>query len=445
MLQLPQQVLTAIDVLEKAGYEAYLVGGAVRDYARGKPAKDWDITTNALPQQVEQAFDGYRIIETGLKHGTLTVLLDNEPLEITTYRIDGEYTDHRRPDSVTFTPDLKEDLSRRDFTMNALAYHPVRGFVDLFDGLQDLHNGVIRCVGDPALRFSEDALRILRALRFASVLQMEIETNTAAALYCKKELLRTVAAERIREELTKLLTGPYAGRILREYSVVLLQVLPELKSMFAFMQYNPYHDKDVWNHTVAVVEASPADPILRWAALLHDIGKPRCFTRDETGRGHFYGHPEQSAVIADAILRRLRFDNASRERIVTLVKAHDRPIEATRKSLKRCMNRYGVEITEQLLQLHTADTLGQSAFAQKNLPVYRQAKEILDQLVAEKACVSVQQLEIDGNDAVAVGFKGREVGCALEGALQQVMEERIPNERQPLLDYLHFRFAQQTK
>ena len=295
MMKLPPQVNTAFALLDAAGYEAFLVGGAVRDYVRScSPAKDWDITTNALPEQVEEAFAGYRLIETGLKHGTVTVVIDHEPLEITTYRIDGDYTDHRHPDSVSFTRNLKDDLERRDFTMNALAYNPKTGIVDLVGGQEDIENGLIRCVGDPDRRFQEDGLRMLRALRFASVFEMQIEEQTAAAIHRNKELLKGIAAERIQVEVTRLLCGKGVADVLRSFADVLAIPIPELSPMFGFDQHNPHHDKDIWNHTIVVVTSIRPEPILRWAALLHDIGKPSCFTIAEDGVGHFFGHAEKS-------------------------------------------------------------------------------------------------------------------------------------------------------
>ena len=287
MMTLPSQVHTALDRLEAAGWEAFVVGGAVRDALRGCAAGDWDITTNAEPEQVERVFSGERLIETGLRHGTVTVLLDGLPLEITTYRVDGGYSDHRRPDSVTFTRSLRDDLLRRDFTMNALAYNPQTGLVDICGGAEDLARGVVRCVGEPERRFREDGLRILRALRFASVLGFTIEPETAAAIHRCAELLRYLAAERVLSELTKLLCGQNAGAVLREFSDVLAVPIPELRPMFGFAQHNPHHDRDVWQHTVAVVEHIPPEPVLRWAALLHDVGKPPCFSLADAGRQEY--------------------------------------------------------------------------------------------------------------------------------------------------------------
>ncbi len=437
MMNLPPQVNTALERLEGAGYEAFLVGGAVRDYVRdGSPAKDWDITTNALPEQVKQVFSDYHLIETGLKHGTVTVMIDHEPLEITTYRIDGDYIDHRHPDAVRFTRSLQEDMERRDFTMNALAYNPRLGVVDLVGGKADIEDGIIRCVGQPDRRFQEDGLRILRGLRFASVYGMRMEADTAAAIHRNKDLLQNIAAERIQAELTKLLCGKGAGAILRDYADVIAVSIPELAPMFGFEQRNPHHDKDVWEHTIAVVDSIQPQAVLRWAALLHDAGKPQCFAMGDDGHGHFYGHAAQSTAIADAVLSRLRFDNASRERIVRLVRYHDMPITADRKRIKRLMSKHGEEAARQLIALHRADACGQSALCAPRLAMFDEAADLIDELVAEEACFSLKDLSIKGEDVMALGFRGKDVGNALQACLDAVMDEQIHNDRDELLAFL---------
>lgn len=437
MMNVPPQVNTALERLEGAGYEALLVGGAVRDYVRdGRAAKDWDITTNALPEQVKQVFSDYHLIETGLKHGTVTVMIDHEPLEITTYRIDGDYTDHRHPDAVRFTRSLREDMERRDFTMNALAYNPRLGVVDLVGGRADIEDGIIRCVGEPDRRFQEDGLRILRGLRFASVYGMRLEATTSSAIHRNKDLLQNIAAERIREELTKLLCGRGAAAILRDYADVIAVPIPELAPMFGFEQHNPHHDKDVWEHTIAVVDSIQPQPVLRWAALLHDAGKPQCFAIGDDGLGHFYGHAAKSTSIADSVLGRLRFDNASRERIVRLVRYHDMPITAERKRIKRLMSKHGEEAARQLIALHRADACGQSALCEPRLAVFDEAAGLIDELLAEETCFALKDLSIKGEDVMALGFRGREVGKALQACLDAVLDERIHNDRDELLAFL---------
>ena len=401
MMKLPPQVNTAFEMLEAAGYEAYLVGGAVRDYVRdNSPAKDWDITTNALPEQVEEIFTGYHLIETGLKHGTVTVVIDQEPLEITTYRVDGDYSDHRHPDSVSFTRSLKDDLERRDFTMNALAYNPRTGVVDFVGGKADIAGDLVRCVGDPDRRFQEDGLRMLRALRFASVYGMTIEAATAAAIHRNKHLLKGIAAERILVELTKMLCVQGAAGVLRDFADVLAVPIPELTPMFGFPQHNPHHDKDVWGHTIAVIESITPEPVLRWAALLHDIGKPSCFSLAEDGIGHFFGHSDQSTSMAESILSRLRFDNAS-----------------------------------QLIELHKADTLGQSAICRHRIAIFEEVSQMINEILQEESCFTLKDLAVNGHDMMTLGFQGPTIGRVLQECLDAVLDEQIPNEHEALMAF----------
>jgi len=436
MMILPPQVNTAISMLYAAGYEAFLVGGAVRDYVRdNSPAKDWDITTNALPAQVESVFSGYHLIETGLKHGTVTVVIDHEPIEITTYRIDGDYSDHRHPDSVHFTRSLKEDLERRDFTMNALAYSPQKGIVDLVGGRKDIEDGIVRCVGDPNHRFQEDGLRMLRALRFASVYGMAIEAETASAIHRNKELLKGIAAERIQVELTKMLCGKGVTKVLEEFSDVIAIPIPEILPMFHFEQRNPHHDKDVWDHTIAVIESITPEPVLRWAALLHDIGKPSCFSLAEEGIGHFFGHSDQSTSMAESILSRLRFDNASKEQIVRLVRYHDMPITADRKPIKRLLSKHGEDATRQLIELHKADTLGQSAICRHRIAIFEEVSQMINEILQEESCFTLKDLAANGHDMMTLGFQGPTIGRVLQECLDAVLDEQIPNEHEALMTF----------
>lgn len=436
-MKLPAQVHTAFDLLEKAGFEAFLVGGAVRNFIRnGSAAEDWDITTNALPEQVKEVFSAYRLIETGLKHGTVTVMMDHVPLEITTYRIDGDYSDNRHPDSVRFTRNLKDDLERRDFTMNALAYHPKTGVVDLVGGCEDIRSGLVRCVGDPDRRFREDGLRMLRALRFASTLGMTIEGSTAEAIHRNCHLLSNIAPERIRVELDKLLCGKAVRDILTRFADVLTVPIPEIIPMFGFDQRNPHHDKDIWLHTAAVVESAPADPVLRWAALLHDVGKPSCFSVGDDGVGHFYGHAEQSTALSAEILTRLRFDNTRRERILRLVRYHDLPIVADRKIVKRLMNKHGTEAVHQLIDLHIADNRGQSALCADRIAHYEAVRSVVEGILSEEACFSLKDLAVNGNDLLELGFRGKAVGELLRSCLGAVMDEQVPNRREELLAHI---------
>ena len=437
MMYVPPQVNTALKMLAAAGYEAYLVGGAVRDYVRDhREGKDWDITTSALPEEVERVFSGYRLIETGLKHGTVTVIIDHEALEITTYRVDGSYSDHRRPDTVRFTRSLKEDVERRDFTMNALAYNPSTGIVDLVGGVKDIKERILRCVGDPNRRFQEDALRILRALRFASVYELVIDENTADAARRNKLLLREIASERVQVELTKMLCGAGVRRILDEYADILAVVLPELEPMFGFEQHNPHHNSDVWIHTMKVVGSAPADPVMRWTALLHDIGKPHCFSRDEDGIGHFYGHASRSAAIADEVLQRLRFDNASRDRIVLLVKNHDTPLPTDERGVKRLMNRLGTEAALQIVDIHRADTAGQHPDCAYRYAEFDIVQSMMKKVLDEAVCFSLKDLAINGNDIIAKGQRGRQVGEILQRVLDAVMDGEVTNDHRELLAFV---------
>lgn len=436
-MMLPVQVNTAISLLESAGFEAYVVGGAVRDHVRsGFTASDWDVTTNALPEQVKEVFRSHRLIETGLQHGTVTAIMDGTPIEITTYRIDGDYADNRHPYSVIFTQELLADLERRDFTMNALAYNPKTGIVDPFGGIADIKDGLIRCVGNPDRRFREDGLRILRALRFSSVLGMQIEAETAAAVHRNRDLLKNIAAERIQAELTKLLCGVGAADILRGFSDVIAVPLPEIAPTFGFDQRNRHHNRDIWEHTIAVVTGAPAEPVLRWSALLHDLGKPSSFTVDKNGVGHFYGHGDISTRLAENILARLRFDTARKERIVSLVRYHDCPITADKKLIKRLLSKHGVEAARQLIELHKADSLGQAPEYLGRIDEYNKALLLIDEILQEEACFSLRDLSVNGSDLLALGLKGKAVGTALDACLEAVIEDRIPNEREALLNFV---------
>lgn len=437
MITLPPQVNTALAKLEASGFEAFVVGGAVRDHVMDKhTAKDWDITTNALPQEVKVVFQGFNLIETGLKHGTVTAVIDEMPVEITTYRIDGHYSDHRRPDKVSFTRSLMDDLMRRDFTMNALAYNPKVGIVDYYGGIDDIQRGLVRCVGDPDSRFQEDGLRMLRAIRFASVYDMQIDEATIEAIHHNKELLKNIAVERIQVELTKMLCGRGVSNVLRDFADIIAVCIPDITPMFAFEQHNPHHDKNVWNHTIAVVSNTPAEPILRWSALLHDIGKPSCFSLADDGIGHFYGHAEISTKLTDSILYKLKFDTASRERIIKLVRYHDLPIAPEKKTVKRLMNKLGVEVLFQLIELHKADTLGQSAICMNRIAEYDKVATVLNEILHEEACFSLKSLAVNGNDMLALGLFGKDVGTALNECLNAVIDESVSNNKADLLAYI---------
>lgn len=435
-IRLPEWAERAIFILENRGYEAYAVGGCVRDALLGRPLNDIDVTTNALPEAVKAAFVGYPVIETGIKHGTVTVLVDRNPIEITTYRSETGYADGRHPDAVTFGCSLVEDLARRDFTVNAMAYHPVRGLVDQFGGWEDLARRIIRCVGEPQRRFEEDALRILRALRFSSVLDFDIDKATENALRACAPRIAMVSVERIASELTRLLTGARAGAILREYPSVLGVFLPELLPAVGFDQHNYHHKYNVLDHIAAVVDAAPAEPILRLAALLHDVGKPSCFSLDGEGVGHFYGHATRSAEMADTILHRLRYDNHTTEEVTLLVRHHDGPIEEDKRAVRRKMAKLGTERFFRLLALQRADCMGQADWLRDRLKHYDTLETIAREICTDEECLSVGKLAVNGHDLMALGYQGRAIGDTLRTLLDAVLSEQVKNEKDALLAFL---------
>ena len=429
---MPQEVRSLLARLESAGYQGWAVGGCVRDTLRGAVPSDWDVTTDARPERVMALF-GERAIPTGLKHGTVTVCAGEPHVEVTTFRRDGTYSDHRRPDAVQFSSSLEEDLARRDLTVNAMAMD-LRGHIcDPFGGQEDLSRRVLRCVGDPLRRLDEDALRIMRTLRFAAVLGFTIEPDTSAALHRCAPLLADIAAERILVEMNKLLTGEYMASVLLAYPDVLGVFLPELLPCVGFDQRNVHHCYDVWTHSVYAASAIAPDSVLRWAMLLHDIGKPDCFTVDEHGTGHFYGHPARSAELAEAICRRLRMDKKSAQRIVTLVRWHDRDIPRTEKAVARAARQLGEDTLRQLLAVKRADNRAQSPLCRGRAADIDRAEAILDDLLARQSCFSLRELAVRGNDLTALGLRGPAVGEALQKLLDAVMDGSVPNERPALL------------
>lgn len=430
---LPQTVQAILYRLEQAGFAAYAVGGCVRDLLLRRTPRDWDITTAAQPRQVMELFAPHAAA-TGLRHGTVTVRQDGESFEVTTFRADGVYSDHRHPDSVRFASVLSEDLARRDFTIGAMAMDRHGTVIDLYGGQDDLQRGILRCVGEPEKRFEEDALRIMRALRFAAELDFTMEEKTEHAMRCAREALKYIAPERLRAEMDRLLCGVAAERILLTYPDIIGVFLPEILPTLGLDQRNEHHCYDVWSHTAHAVAAAPPEPLLRWTLLLHDLGKAKCFTVDDDGVGHFYGHGKISVTLARQITRRLRFDNDTRSRIVQLVDWHDRDIPRTRKSLRRGLNALGEEGLRQLIAVKRADNAAQApAFFQ---PVQREldrAEEIVAELLAEDACFSLKQLAVNGHDMLALGLAGTDIGQMLRFLLEQVLEEQLPNDRQILL------------
>ena len=433
--RLPEAVREILEKLESAGYEAWCVGGAVRDLLLGREPGDWDAASSAPPEAVLDLF-GADALPTGLRHGTVTVkTTGGRGVEVTTFRCDGTYSDRRRPDRVTFTSSLEEDLARRDFTVNAIALSRRGELADPFGGRADLAGRVLRAVGEPERRFGEDALRILRGLRFASRLGFALETGTAAALRRCAPLLGEIAPERVREELTGILCGEHVLEVLLAYPDVLGAVLPEILPCVGFDQHCVYHCYDVWEHTARAAAAVPPVPVLRWAMLLHDLGKPDAFFLDAEGRGHFHGHWRKSVEHSRAILDRLRFDNHSRQTILTLVERHDCELPLSEKSVRRNLARYGEEALRLLLEVKRADNLAQAEQYRDRQVLIRQWEELLAMVLAEGGCFSLRQLAVRGGDMTGLGLRGPAVGRALEELLDLVMDEKLPNDRAILLDY----------
>ena len=431
---LPPNIQNCIDLLEAAGFAAYAVGGCVRDACLGRNPHDYDLCTGALPAQTEAVFRDFRLVLAGEKHGTVTVITEDGPVEITTFRTEGGYRDNRHPDWVKFVDSVESDLARRDYTVNAMAYSPTRGFADPFGGREDLRNHVLRAVGDPEARFREDSLRILRGVRFAARFGLTPEEHTMQAMLSQAGLMENLARERVFEELCKLLLVAKAEDITR-FAPILAAVIPELAPMIGFDQRSPHHAYDLITHTAHVVEGVPAELPLRWAALLHDTGKVTTFTLDATGRGHFYGHAKDSAAIADDILRRLKAPTALREEVVRLIGRHMTRLQPDRKLLRRQVSKYGFPMVEAQLALQQAD-MGSKGTAEDNgSAVFAEVRQLLADLKAEDACLSLKDLAVNGNDLMALGFQGRAIGACLNRLLELVVEERLPNKKEALLAF----------
>lgn len=441
-LPVPPQARRVIEVLEAAGFEAWCVGGFVRDSLLGRPVSDIDIACSALWPQTEEAClaAGMRVHRTGEKHGTVTVVCDDAAFEVTTFRVDGAYSDARHPDEVRFVRSLAEDLARRDFTINAMAYHPLRGLADPFGGLEDARRGIIRTVGDPAQRFGEDALRILRACRFSSQLCFSLDGATYQAMLEGKRGLLRVSSERITAELQKLLLGDNVRDALLQTVDVLSAVLPELVAMKGFDQCTPYHCHDVLEHTARAVAGTPPYPLVRWAALFHDMGKPAAFFKEPGGRGHFYGHAKISVPLARGIMDRLTFSTAFRDRVLLLVERHDDVFDATPRAVKRALARMGgdVELFRALCDLKRGDASAQApAYAEERMRRADDLLRVLDGILAEGAAFTLKHLAVNGRDAMDAGIaQGPSVGAALAAALDAVIDEQIPNDRETLLAFL---------
>lgn len=436
----PGPVLAILARLEAHGHQAWAVGGCVRDALLGRAVHDWDLCTSATPAEMLRAFSGWPVRGAGLRHGTLTVVLGGAGYEVTTCRVDGPYTDGRRPDAVRFTRSLQEDLARRDLTINAMAFHPRAGLCDPFGGMADLRRGLVRCVGAPALRFAEDELRLLRALRFAAVLNFSIHPATAAAIHaqCAGPALRRTAPQRLLAELLALLPGSGVLAVLLEYPDVLAQFIPEIAATVGFEQHNPYHIYPVWEHIARAVAAAPPEAEVRLALLLHDIAKPVCFSQDAAGNGHFYGHAQRGKAMAAQILQRLCYPGQLAQATARLVGWHDTPLAANPAAVRRWLNRAGEQQFRRLICMHRCDALAKApAPCAGRLRQLDDVERLLDTLVAQRACFCLKHLAVNGRDALAAGIpRGPQVGAALNTVLDAVLDGRLPNSRPRLLEEL---------
>ena len=432
-MEIPEQIEEVLEKLETAGFEAYIVGGCVRDGIMGKTAHDYDITTSAEPRETERVFSDCRVVEKGIKHGTVTVLFKEMSVEITTFRVDGDYPDGRHPSEVSFSRNLEDDLARRDFTMNAIAYSPRRGIIDIYGGEADINARVIRCVGEPEKRFSEDALRVMRALRFSSVLGFDIEEDTKSAIFLKKETLAKVSKERIFSELKQLLCGGNVKKVLLEYREVFAEIIPEIQEMFDYDQHSKYHNSTLFEHTARAVEAAPAREEMRLAMFFHDIGKPACRSTDENGEGHYYGHAAKSAEFADKILRELKCDNALRVRVCEIIKYHDIPVELSRKTIKRRLSRLGGELFCDVMEAHIADDSAKQPFTLARTETARQAIRIAEEIAQEKPCLDLKALAVNGGDLKEIMEPSPMMGEILGELLSEVVDGTLENDKAALM------------
>lgn len=436
-INIPDAPKQLMKILLDAGHSAYVVGGCVRDSCLGITPHDWDICTSALPEEMQECFKDYHVIETGLKHGTLTVMVDGVGYEITTYRVDGGYSDHRHPDSVMFVDNLKEDLNRRDFTVNAMAADISGKIYDFHNGQNDLQKCLIRCVGSANARFREDALRILRAMRFASRYNFDIEKNTHIAIWNNKKLLKSISIERVNHEFSGIIMGDCYD-ILHDYYDIFSIWIPEIKSCIGFEQSNPHHNRNVWDHTIFSIDNAPKDLYVRLALLYHDMGKPQCFTMED-GIGHFYGHAAVSKTIAENSLKKLRYDNQTIKNVVQLVEAHDRTVEPKKPVIRRCLNKFGKEQFMRLLDVKEADYSAQVNLYGDRLhksEIIQMMNEILEAQRKQEECFSLRDLAVNGTDLIQIGFKpGRLIGNCLNSLLNSVIDGTLDNSKDVLLQF----------
>lgn len=432
-LEIPADVGYIIHKLQEAGFEAYAVGGCVRDALLCRTPADWDITTSAMPEEVKKLFS--HTFDTGIEHGTVTVLINRVGYEVTTYRIDGKYSDHRHPESVTFTRSLEEDLKRRDFTINAMAYNEREGLVDLYNGRQDLSEKKIRAVGDPKARFSEDALRMMRAVRFAAQLDFTVEADTADAIRELADEIRMISAERIQTELVKLVTSDHPERMIDLYRMGLTaRFMPEFDRAMETEQNNPHHKYTVGMHSVVGMQRIRPDKVLRLAMLFHDFGKPETKKTDEEGVDHFHGHPERSAFLARKIMQRLKFDNASIDRVERLCRYHDRMIEPKQANMRRALHQLGEDLFPDLFVVKQADLDAQSDVKRT------EKQQLLNDMIAcyqavikAQDCVNIKSLAVDGRQLMEWGMKpGPSIGIMLNEMLEAVIEVPERNTKEEL-------------
>ncbi len=426
-----------IKKLNNNGFKGYVVGGTCRDYILGRPITDTDVTTDATPSQIMQVFNGYKIYETGLKHGTVTVNVNGELIEITTFRKDGDYLNNRKPSQVEFVSDVKEDLSRRDFTINAICYNDTEGFIDLFGGINDCKNKIIKTVGNADERFKEDALRILRALRFASTLSFSIEANTQKAIIKNKELLLNISKERIYSELIKILMGDNVEYVLLNFKQVFFTLFNDFEKCDNFDQKSKFHAYDVYTHIVKSVSYAKKDKTVRLALFFHDIKKPECFSIDDNGVGHFYSHQEKSANKAKEILDELKVDTATKRQVYFLIKYHDYVIETNKKHIKKWLFKYGIEYIKNLLFVKIADAKAHNLnLIIKRLDQAKQSLKLVDEILNNKECFTLKELKIKGDDLINKGYSNEKIGEKLVSILYDVIDEKIINDRNTLLKYI---------
>lgn len=432
-IYIPENVKKILNALEESGYEAYIVGGCVRDSILGKDPRDYDVTTSALPEEVKACLVGFNVIETGLKHGTVTVVSGDDYVEVTTFRIDGEYLDHRRPESVEYANNLADDLSRRDFSINAMAYNAKIGIVDNYGGQKDLFRQVIRCVGNPCIRFDEDALRIIRALRFASELGFEIDLPTENAIHEMKNLLLNVAPERLAKEFELLIMGSSPANVLVSFADVFGTLFPEIMPCVGFDQHSRYHIYDVWKHTAVAIENSVADREVRLALFFHDIAKPKCCVYDEEGSGHFPGHESESAEMAEMIMRRMNFSSETIKCVTQLIKFHYvTPID-DEKVVKKLLSAVGPQYFFKLTEMMKSDSRAKQSICFERVQILEEMEAKAKLILHNKECISISQLDIKGTDIAALGVQGSRIGEILDELLMMHIDEKVRNEKAELI------------